>query len=397
MRETQAQLAEAVGVSRANLAQWESGKYLPSERNAAELDRYLGAGNTLVNLVEAARSRTTRRPGTSADANIVGPAGALLDVFQRVGSSLVDHLSRGADGRPLGWRHNLQQRRSQSAGGTAYGIKAMLVIGEPYVDFAALVESLMAMRSPQGNWLGRSGTARTEITAAVLDVLSRIGAPMSVDTALKLLAETVGEYSRTRPYLLSTALQTALRLRPDGPLAGRLIDDLLATRLELAGALLWPEKNEPAMARPEPSLSHTARAVVVLREAMAVLDRDDVREAVDGAVQWIVSRNRPDDGIAEQLTRPRADGTGWTTVVIRHFTPAWVIQALCGMPAIPVVRLNTALRSLWERYDPQLGLWAWGNGDLPVWMTLDAVTALRAAALATAGPPVSQPMAHNDF
>jgi hypothetical protein len=27
-------------------------------------------------------------------------------------------------------------------------------------------------------------------------------------------------------------------------------------------------------------------------------------------------------------------------------------------------------------------LWAWGNGDLPIWMTFDAIEALRLASLA---------------
>jgi hypothetical protein len=79
-------------------------------------------------------------------------------------------------------------------------------------------------------------------------------------------------------------------------------------------------------------------------------------------------------------------------VTIRHFTAAWVVQALSGAAwTVPVVRLHAALRIVWSRYDRDLGLWAWGNGDLPIWMTLDSVTALRGAALAMATPPLSPP------
>jgi hypothetical protein len=68
-----------------------------------------------------------------------------------------------------------------------------------------------------------------------------------------------------------------------------------------------------------------------------------------------------------------------------------VVQALSGVPDVPASRIHSALNTLWSRYNREISLWAWGNGDLPVWMTMDSVIALRSAALALAASPVSPP------
>jgi DNA-binding XRE family transcriptional regulator len=389
--ETQAQSAEAIGVSRANLAQWETGKYLPSIGNARRLDDHLRAESLLVNLVIAARSGAGRRPAADLRANTQETTGALTKVFRQVGQALVGYLVYDAEGRPRGWRHNLQTDKHPTPLGTAYGIRALLEVGEPHVDLGALGASLLAMQAPHGGWISRSGTNRPEATAAALDALFRTGTTaLSVDEGLALLAESLDEFSRTRPYLLCTALQTVLRLRPDSALADRLIDDLLAARLRMGGMLLWPEKVEPGLTQPEPSVAHTARAVIVLRDVVDKHGRDDVRVAVENAIDWLVDRIHPDDGMLEELIRPASDGRS-TRVVIRHFTSAFVVQALAGVPQVPHARIESALSTLWGRYNRKIGLWAWGNGDLPVWMTMDSVIALRSAALALAAAPISPP------
>lgn len=389
--ETQEQSAVAIGVSRANLTQWETGKYLPSAQNARQLDDHFRSGNALFNLAETVRSLRDPATPSIANANFMAGRQSLLHVFHQVGRGLIEHVIRDEDGRPTGWRHNLHQQEHQTALSTAYGIRAMLVVGEPYVELDALAASLLRMRSDDGQWRGRSGTSRPEITAAVLDALFRLGAPLSLDEAIALSERSLDPFSRTRSYLLATVLQTVVRLRPDAPLTVQLIDDLLATRLDFDGTLLWPEKKEAGLVLPEPSAVHTARAVVALQEALRYHgERTDIHEAVGQATQWLTDRVHPDDGVVEEL-RPRPDGDDTTRVTIRHFTSAWVIQALAATPHVPLSRLHRALRTLWERYDSGLGLWAWGNGDLPIWMTLDAVTALNVATRAAAEPPLSPP------
>ncbi|WP_439382317.1 helix-turn-helix domain-containing protein [Amycolatopsis lexingtonensis] len=385
-RLTQADVAGIIGVTRANLAQWETGRYLPSVENARLLDDHFRAANALVQMVEAARSPTP------AGGALLSTRGSLLDVFRRAGHSLAEHLIRDGNGRAVGWRHNLQQDGEQTTLATAYGISAMVVLDSAYIDLHPVVESLYAKRSEFG-WQGRSAGRRPEVTAAVVDALCRAGTVLSADEGLQHLDNSLDAYSRTRPFLLSTALRTSARIGPDAPLTRRLTDDLLAARLDFGDVSLWGEKKEPGLVAPEPSTAHTARAVVALRELLRTgVDRADVQDAVEAATHWLVDRTHPDDGIMEDLALPQP-GRESVRVNIKHFTAAWVVQALAEAPQVPAVRLNHALNSLWERYEPGVGLWAWGSGDLPIWMTLDAVTALRAAALAFTTPPFLPPSA----
>ncbi|MEV7549014.1 helix-turn-helix transcriptional regulator [Amycolatopsis sp. NPDC089917] len=388
--ETQAETARIIGVTRANLTQWETAKYLPSAHNARQLDDHFRAANKLFKLVEKARSPQEHAPPSVGDAGVVDTSRSLLRVFHTVGAKLTEHLIRDADGKPLGWRHNLQKNTGPKALSTAYGINTMLVVGDPYIDLHTLAEDLYRLQSAQ-DWRGRAGGKRPETTASVVDALFRTST-MSADEGLERLEGSLDPYSRTRPYLLSAVLHTAVRLRPDAPLTDRLIDALLAARLDFDGSRLWPEKNEAGLVAPEASVVHTARSVVALRDVLLSReDRNDVREAADEATQWLIERSHSDDGVAEDLERPRPDGEGTTRIIIRHFTAAWVVQALATAPHLPLPRLNRALGTLWERYDAEQGLWVWGSGDLPIWQTLDAVTALRAAALAAAAPPLSPP------
>jgi hypothetical protein len=293
----------------------------------------------------------------------------------------VRHLIVDEQGNPTGWRHNLQQHQEQTALSTAYGIKAMLLVGEPHVDLHALEASLRSMRRPHGGWFSRSqGQPRPEVTSTVLDALFRIGTPLSVDEAVSLLEDLLDDFSRTRPFILSSVLQTVIRLRPDSSFAHMVIDSLLATRQDFDGVLLWPEKAEAGLVKPDASLVHTARAVVALQAALDTHDRADLHDAVATALDWITNRPGDDDGVTEQLAYPNKSGQ--SQLAIRHFTSAWVTQALAQSTSVPADRTRRALRTLFERYVPDTGLWAWGNGDLPIWMTHDAVAALRCASLA---------------
>ncbi|WP_103343495.1 helix-turn-helix domain-containing protein [Amycolatopsis sp. CA-126428] len=385
--QTQADVAQIIGVSRANLTQWETGRYLPSGMHAQLLDDHFRAANALVELAEAARS-----PVPAGGAALSTDA-SLLDVFRRAGHSLARYLIRDENGRAVGWRHNLQQHDEQTAHATACGISAMIVLGEPRIDLHTVVERLYAKRSGFG-WQGRSKGRRPEVTSAVVDALFHVSTVLTAAEGLELLEHSLDDYSRTRPFLLATALRTSTRLRADAALTRRLADDLLAARLDFDGTPLWGEKNEPGLVAPVPSTAHTARAVVALREFLRTgEDRADVQEAVKVATQWLIDRTHPDDGIMEDLLLPQPGSRESVRVNIKHFTSAWVVQALAEAPQVPAARLSRALRSLWERYEPGLGLWAWGSGDLPIWMTLDAVTALRAAALAFPARSLLPPLA----
>ena len=58
-----------------------------------------------------------------------------------------------------------------------------------------------------------------------------------------------------------------------------------------------------------------------------------------------------------------------------------------GLPAShPAV--SEAVAWIWGGYSDTASLWSWNNGDLPIWMTYDALDALRLASLASTVRPV---------
>ena len=64
---------------------------------------------------------------------------------------------------------------------------------------------------------------------------------------------------------------------------------------------------------------------------------------------------------------------------IRHFTPALVARALCLADEPRWSRIRSLLDRIWSFYDRGLGLFVWSNGDVPIWLQYDAVTATRLA------------------
>jgi hypothetical protein len=106
-----------------------------------------------------------------------------------------------------------------------------------------------------------------------------------------------------------------------------------------------------------------------------------VQESLDQAVAWLMEQ-RDLHNAYEVIERP-VDGR-FEPVHVRHFTAAWVVKALvsAGVPAThPSV--SNAVAQIWSSYvGDAVALWAWDNGDLPIWMTYDAVEALRLANLA---------------
>jgi hypothetical protein len=177
-------------------------------------------------------------------------------------------------------------------------------------------------------------------------------------------------------------LETSLLIKPGTRLVEILVDSLLAARRPYYGdVLLWPEKAEPLLITPAPSVAHTARAVWVLAGAQAMQPSSQVEEALEQAVAWLVEQR--DLHNAYEATERPVNGV-LELVHIRHFTAAWVVKALvsAGVPtAHPSVA--HAVAQVWGSYGGDTAaLWAWDNGDLPIWMTFDAIDALRLANLA---------------
>ncbi|MBL8928467.1 MAG: hypothetical protein JNM77_19890 [Pseudonocardia sp.] len=214
-----------------------------------------------------------------------------------------------------------------------------------------------------------------EATAAAINSLLRAGVPLRAGKVVEAIERLLDDTSRERPFILTIAVEPLLRIAPDSPLTADIVRDLLDCRRDFRGTLLWPEKqlrrDQPLV---DPSVSHTAGAVTALRSAPAEL----VGDAVTAAEEWLAEQGNL-DGVTEVVRRTFADGAR-EELAFHHFTSALVVQALAGAERPDTRAISRALPLVWERYDPTLHLWAWGNGDVPVWMLVDAVAALEAAA-----------------
>jgi hypothetical protein len=107
-----------------------------------------------------------------------------------------------------------------------------------------------------------------------------------------------------------------------------------------------------------------------------------VKAALDQAAAWLAGQ-RDLGNVSEIVDRELDDGR-IEQHYIRHFTAAWVVKALISVglsTSHPAV--STAIDWIWSSYNEPAALWNWNNGDLPIWMTYDAVDALRLASLAT--------------
>jgi len=388
------QAATALTVPAAHVARWTAGQDLPSEPEARALDEYLTARGAIQNLVIELRSMPDRPGPRPGPVSLPSPsAPTLLQTFQNVGQALRACLIRDADGKPVGWPRDLRELSGNATPtSTAYGIKTLLLVLEDGLttDLTQLAESLQKMALPKGGYKGleQSGP-RPEVTAAVLNALRRIAATEDFDTHIALMESGLGDFEKCRPFILTTMLETSLLLEPGTKLMEILIDSLLAARRPYGDQLLWPEKAEPLLIEPAPSVAHTARAVRVLANVQAIRPASQVQEALEQAAAWLIGQHELHHAY-EVIERP-VDG-GLEPFHIRHFTAALVVKALvsAGVPAAhPSV--SNAVAQIWKSYSDTAALWAWDNGDLPIWMTMDAVEALRLANLAVPARPLWSP------
>jgi hypothetical protein len=321
--------------------------------------------------------RQARQPSSSAP--------SLLQTFQNVAAALRNCLIRDTDGRPVGWPHHLgESPTTATAVATAYGIRTMLLLEDALAaDLIPVGQSLAKMHliSDKYGYATRvQAGSRPEATAIVLDTLRRFAATEDFDAYITWMERGLGDFERRRPLILATMLETSLLLAPRTNLVEAVIDSLLAARRPYEDLLLWPEKSEPLPVDPAPSVAHTARAVRALASVQTIQPSDQVQEALAQAVGWLA---KPHDlhNAHELIERTVNDEP--QRLYVRHFTGAWVVKALisAGVPtAHPAV--SNAVTQIWKSYGGDTtGLWAWDNGDLPIWMTFDAVEALRLAHL----------------
>ena len=380
--------AGALSLPPAQIADWETGRDFPTDAQAQALDDYLTARGAVHGLARELRTMAARaRHGSVPPGLAISSVPSLLQVFEGVARALRDSLSRDEHGQPQGWPHDLRRLGGRAtAASTAYGLRAMLVLeGSLAPDLMPVASRLKERAGPGGGYAAQTQREpRPEVTAAVLETLRRIDGTAPLDDQLARMAKNITDFERSRPYILSTILEASRRLAPDSELTFSLVEDLLAARRPYGDLLLWPEKVEPLLISPAPSIAHTARAVRALAQVQAGHPTPQVGEALDQAAAWLVGRDL--GNVSEIIERPLE--TGIETLYTRHFTAAWVVKALVsvGLPAShPAV--SDAVAWVWDSYSDAGALWSWNNGDLPIWMTYDALDALRLASLASTVRP----------
>jgi len=388
------QVAARLAMAPAEVARWVEGEDLPTAPQARSLDKYLTARGAIQNLVTDLRSRPDRPGPRLVPVPLPSPsAPTLLQTFESAARALRGCLARNADGRPAGWPPDLRVLPGEAtAASTAFGIRTMLLLEDGLAaDLVPVAESLRKMAFTAGGYAGREQSGpRPEATAAVLNALRRTAATEDFDAHMAQMERDLGDFEKCRPFILTTMLETSLLLNPGTTLVEVLVDSLLAARRPYGDRLLWPEKAEPLLIDPAPSAAHTARAVRVLAGVQAIHPADPVREALEQAVAWLIEQPHLHNAY-EVVERP-VDGRP-EPVHVRHFTAAWVVKALvsAGVPAShPAV--GKAVARIWESYGgDSAALWAWDNGDLPIWMTFDAIEALRLVHLAVPARPAWSP------
>ncbi len=380
--------AQALSLTPEKIAHWEAGQDFPTDKQARALDHYLTARGAIYSLARELRTKAVRaRHGSTPPRLAVSSAPSLLQVFENVAEALRASLTRDAADDPQGWPHDLRRLGGRAtAASTAYGLRAMLLLeGSLAPDLLPVASRLKERAGPGGGYAAQTQrTPRPEVTAAVLETLRRIDGTAPLGDQLARIGDNIGDFEKTRPYILSTILEASRRLAPHSELTLSLAEDLLAARRPYGDVLLWPEKVEPMLISPDPSIAHTARAVRALAQVQAVRPTTQIQDALDQAAAWLVGRDL--GNVSEIIDRPLEAGI--ETLYTRHFTAAWVVKALVsvGLPAShPAV--SDAVAWIWNSYSDTAALWSWNNGDLPIWMTYDALDALRLASLASTVRP----------
>jgi transcriptional regulator with XRE-family HTH domain len=378
---SQDELAETLGVTRTMVSAWENDRRRP---RADHLDALAQAIHDEGQLTILARYDQREETPLFDTPIRVG------DLVQRVAESLVSHLSvaTSADEPGYGWWREIDDApKPPSAWATAYGLRTLALAGclDWRVSLSRVRDTLRRLELPDGGWTARrlSGVARPEITAIVVAALKDAGESDAFlfersALVLEMLDRRAPDAELARPYVLATSLIELSRLDVNEASAGRLVKDLVDLSQVEGGARGWPVVVKTAGLRPQsPSTVHTAAAVcAVTAWAHRLGDAGLAGVARDG-MTWL-ERHAELELDDEDLWSEDAEG-GHEQFHVRHFTPAWVVQAARAAGVDPTSDLaNRALRAVLSYYLPDAAIWRWprSGGLYPVWMTYYAVAAL---------------------
>jgi transcriptional regulator with XRE-family HTH domain len=382
---SQGDLAEALGVTRTVVSRWETGAQRPTADQLEDLARVLDDDGQLASL---ARYDEGDRPPVFDTPVRVG------DLCRRIGDALITYLSTdvaGPGGEPgYGWRHDIDDpTQPPSALSTAYGLRAVALAGslDHRVSLPRVRETIRQLELSTGGYTARElgSVARPEITAVVAGVLHEVGEDGAfvadmVAQVVDQLGHRAPHSELARPYVLATSLVELSRL-PLGDVVGRgLVESLVDISQVDGGTRGWPfVVRAPGIAPRSLSTVHTAMAVCAIAAWAHRLDDRVLGDVARTGLTWL-ERHADLDLDDEHLGTETRDG-GIQLIPVRHFTPAWVVQAAQAAGANPTNPLmSRAMREVLRFFLSDLAVWRWphSGGAYPVWMTHHGVAALKA-------------------
>jgi transcriptional regulator with XRE-family HTH domain len=377
---SQGDLAEALRVTRTVVSRWETDKQRPSADHLDGLARVLDDDGQLASLA---------RYDDGDQLPLFDTPVRVGDLCRRIGDALVGFLSTdvaAADGEPgYGWRPDFDDpTKPPSALSTAYGLRAVALSGslDSGVSMPRVRETIRRLELPTGGWTARrlsSPVARPEITAVVAGVLHEAGEEDGfVADRVALVVDQLGrrapDSELARPYVLATSLIELSRLPLDDVVGRRLVESLVDTSQVDAGTRGWPVAvRAPGIAPRSLSTVHTAMAVCAIAAWARRLDDLVLGDVARTGLMWLERH--------ADLALDDEHMVDTELIPVRHFTPAWVVQAAQAAGADTTSALiSRAMREVLRFYISDVAVWRWptGGGVYPVWMTHHGVAALMA-------------------
>jgi transcriptional regulator with XRE-family HTH domain len=379
-------LAEALRVTRTLVSRWETGAQRPTADQLEDLARVLDDDGQLASL---ARFDHDLPPIFEYPVRVG-------DLCRRIGDALITYLSTdatGPGGAPgYGWCHDLDDpSKPPAALSTAYGLRAVALAGslDWRVSVSRTRDTIRRLELSTGGWTARqlTGVARPEVTAVVAGVLHEVGESEGfvadrVALVVDLLDRRAPNSELARPYVLATSLIELSHLPLDDVVGQRLVESLVDISQVDAGLRGWPVAvRAPGIAPRSLSTVHTAMAVCAVAAWARRLDALVLGDVARSGLMWL-ERHADLDLDDEHLSSETLDGR-LELVPVRHFTPAWIVQAGLAAGADPSNTLvDRAMREMLRFYS-DVGLWRWprSGGLYPVWMSHHGVAALSAWAM----------------
>jgi hypothetical protein len=300
-------------------------------------------------------------------------------------------------GRLTGWPHFLHEAAAgyrPTAFGTAYGLKLALALGiqDGRLDRAALTETLWKLRRVDGAWASRTQGAvgRPEATAVTLGALAAAGCDSAKiakagDVFESMVAPEADTAAMTSTFVVASIIRELVRIRPHSPRLAQLRTILLNGTIEdprYGNMTCWSARLDKSRLA-VPSTAHTALAVVALARLRKITDGDDnqLRLTLEQAVGWLALDTNLESETAQIRRFVTADH--WESLTVNLFTAAWVARALMavtpnGIPTVEEHLYNAIKKIMNTQHD---GIWEWGDGNRPLWMTYQGFSTLQVFAL----------------